>query len=184
MECQDGGQRAGLGLAIAHHHRDQQLRIVEGGAEGVREAVAELTALVDGARGLRRAMAADAAGERELLEELEHPLDVLALVRKDLGVGPLEIDGPQHPGRSVPGTGQEDRVQVVLVDQPIEVDVGKAQPGTRAPVAQQALLDVLRLERLAEQGIALQVDHADREVVARPPVRVDLAQLVGGQAVR
>ena len=44
--------------------------IVERGAEGVRDAVAELAALVDRARRLRRAVAADAAGEGELLEEL------------------------------------------------------------------------------------------------------------------
>ena len=41
------GQRPGLGLAVADHAGHQQLRIVEGRAVGVREAVAQFTALVD-----------------------------------------------------------------------------------------------------------------------------------------
>ena len=138
-------QRPGLGFAVADHHRHQQVRIVEGGAEGVRDAVAELAALVDGARRLRRAVAADAAGEGEFLEELAHALLVLALVRIDLRVGALQIDRRQHARRAVARAGQEDRVEVVLVDQAVEVNVGEAQAGTRAPVPEQAQLDVLGL---------------------------------------
>ncbi|GIW07487.1 MAG: hypothetical protein KatS3mg060_2292 [Dehalococcoidia bacterium] len=41
------GERAGLRLAVAHHAGHDQVRVVEGGAEGVRERVAELAALVD-----------------------------------------------------------------------------------------------------------------------------------------
>ena len=79
-----GGQRAGLGFAIADHRGDDQVGVVEGGAEGVGEAVAEFAAFVDGAGGFGGAVAPDAAGERELFEELAHALLVLALVRIDL----------------------------------------------------------------------------------------------------
>src|SRR4030095_1150887 len=64
-----GGERSRLRFTIAHRYRDQQAGIVERGAEGMRDAVAELAALVNGAGSLGRAVAADAAGERELLEE-------------------------------------------------------------------------------------------------------------------
>ena len=64
------GERAGLGLAVADHAGDQQVGVVERGAVGVRERVAELAALVDRARRLRRDVARDAAGERELPEQL------------------------------------------------------------------------------------------------------------------
>src|SRR5215467_2136402 len=84
-----GGERSSLRLAVADHDGDEQIGIVEGGAEGVRDAVAELAPLVDRAGSLRRAVAADTAGERELLEELAHPLLVLALVRIHLRVGAL-----------------------------------------------------------------------------------------------
>ena len=55
----------------------------------------------------------------------------------------------------------------------------KFRPGRRAPVAEQPRLDVLRLERLAQQRVVEQVDLADRQVVGRAPVGVDPAELVG-----
>src|SRR5262249_49747576 len=45
-----GREGAGLGLAVADDARDDQVRVVEGGAVRVRQRVAELTALVDRAR--------------------------------------------------------------------------------------------------------------------------------------
>jgi hypothetical protein len=179
-----GGQRPGLGLAIAHHWNHQRVRIVEGGAEGMRDAVAELAPFVDRSRRLRRAVAADPSGERELLEELEHPLGVLALVRIDLRVGALQIDRSEDAGSSVAGAGQEDRVEVVLVDQPVEMGPDEAQSRARAPVSQEALLDVLRLQRLAQERIGAQVDHPGGEVAAGAPEGVHVVQLVGGEAVR
>ena len=74
-------------------------------------------------------------GERELLEELGHPLFVFALVRVDLGVGPFEIDRRQDARCAVAGAGEKDGIEVVLVDQPIEVDVREAQAGARGPSA-------------------------------------------------
>src|SRR5262249_9353072 len=105
-----GGERSRLRFTIANRHRDQQIWVVEGRAEGVRHAVAELPAFVDGPRSLRRAVAADAARERELFEELPHPFFVLALVRVDLRVRAFEIDGRQHARRAVAGAGEEDGV--------------------------------------------------------------------------
>src|SRR4030095_3565210 len=103
-----GRQRPGFGFAIAHHHRHQQVRVIKGGAKGVRDAVPELASLVDGAWGLRRARAADAAGEGEFLEEGTHALLVLALIRIDLRVGALEIGRRQYTWRAVARAGQED----------------------------------------------------------------------------
>ena len=167
-----GRQRPGFGFAIAHHHRHQQVRIIKGGAKGVRDAVPELAPLVDGARGLRRAVAADAAGEGEFLEEGAHALLVLALIRIDLRVGALQIGRRQHARRAVARAGQEDDVQIVLGDQAVEVNVGEAQAGTRAPVPQQAQLHVLWLQRLTQQRVGPQIDHAGGQVVAGAPVGV------------
>ena len=59
------------------------------------------------------------------------------------------------------------------------MDVDEVQPGRGAPVAEQARLDVLERERLAQQRVVEQVDLADRQVVGRPPVGVQALQLVG-----
>ncbi len=127
VDVPGGRQRAGLGLAVADHGRHDQVGVVEGRAAGVREHVAEFAAFVDRARRFRRAVAADAAGERELLEELAQALFVLALVRVDLRVRAFQVDRAEHPGRAVPGPGQEDHVEVVLLDQPVQVDVDEAR---------------------------------------------------------
>jgi hypothetical protein len=44
-------------------------------------------------------------------------------------------------------------------------------------VAQKPVLDVLGLQRLAQEGVVLQVDHPDRQVVAGAPVGIDLPKL-------
>ena len=172
-----GRERAGLRLAVADDAGDDEIGVVERHAVGVRQAVAELAAFVDGAGRLRRHVAADVAGEGELLEELPHPLRVLALVRIDLGVGALEVGRPEHPRRAVARPGHEDHVEVVLDDHPVEMHPDEGQRRARAPVAEQPVLDVLGLQRLLQQRIVLEVDHADRQVIARPPVGVHQLQL-------
>ena len=75
----------------------------------------------------------------------------------------------------MPGPREVDRVQVVLLNQPVEMDVGKGLAGIRAPVTQHAWLYVLDLERLTEQGVVLEVQHPQAQVEAGTPVLVDLA---------
>src|SRR5262245_31390665 len=122
-----GRERPRLGLAVAHNDGDQQGRIVESGAERLGDAVSAPGAFVDRSGRLRRAVAADAAGEREVLEKGAHALDVLGLGRVDLGVRALEIDGREYARRAVAGAGDEHRLEAVLVYEAIEVDVDEAQ---------------------------------------------------------
>ena len=85
------GERAGFGLAVPDHGQSDQVRVVEDRPVGVRDAVAQLAALVDAAGGFGGAVAADAAGERELLEEALQSRQVFTLVRVDLGIRPFEV---------------------------------------------------------------------------------------------
>ena len=72
-----------------------------------------------------------------------------------------------------------DRVQVVLLDQPIEVNVGEALAGVGAPVTEEPRLRVLQAQGLPQQGIGLQVLHPNAQAEVGPPISVDLAELVG-----
>ena len=63
-------------------------------------------------------------------------------------------------------------------DHAVQVGVDEVQPGRRAPVPEQARLDVLRQQRLAQQRVVEQVDLADRQVVGGAPVGVDQGELV------
>ena len=68
-----GGERPGLRLAVADHAGDDEVGVVERRAVGMRQAVAELAALVDRARGLRRDMRADVAGKENCLKNFCMP---------------------------------------------------------------------------------------------------------------
>ncbi len=155
-------QRPGLGLAVADDAGDQQVGVVEGGAERVRQAVAELAALVDRAGRLGRHMARDAAGKRELLEEPLHPGLVLRDVRVDLAVRALEPGVGNQRRPPMPGAGDIDHVEVVLLDDAVQVHVDEVQPRRRAPVAEQSRLDVLKRQRFLEQRVGIEIDLADR----------------------
>ncbi len=72
------GQRPGLGLAVADHGDDNEFRIVESGAVGVRERVSELATLVDRPWSLRRNVRRNAAGERELPKKPAQTFVILA----------------------------------------------------------------------------------------------------------
>ena len=173
-----GGERAGLRLAVADDAGDDQVRIVERRPVGVAQGVPELAPLVDAARRLRGDVAGDAAGEAELLEQLLHPLGVLADVRIDLAVGAFEVGVGHQRRAAVPRADDVDHVQVIALDDPIEVHAEHVQARRRAPVAEQPRLDVLPLERLLQQRVVEQVDLPDRQVVGGPPVGVELAELV------
>jgi hypothetical protein len=164
---------ARFGLAVADHAADDQIGVVEGGAEGVQEGVAELTTLVDRTRGLGGDVARDAARIRELGEEPGEAVDVAADRRIDLGIGALEIRVRDHARPAVAGPCDEDRVQVALADHAIHVGIHEIEAGRGAPMPQQSRLDLIDRQRFPEQRVRAQVDLAHREVVRRAPIGID-----------
>ena len=140
-------QRSGLRLAVADHAGGDKAGIVEDRAMGVRHRIAELAALMNGPRRLRRHMARNPAGKRELNEETLHALFVPGNVRIDLAVGPFEISVGHHTWPAVAGTGDIDHVEVELLDQTVQVDVDEIEARRGAPMAEQARLDVVLRER-------------------------------------
>jgi hypothetical protein len=171
-------QRSGLGFAVADDHRYEQIGIVEDRPKRVRHAITQFAALVDRPGRLRRAVAADAAGKRKLFEELAQAVHVLRLVRIDLGVASLEIGIGQRRRGAMSGASDVDRVQVVFLDETIEMDPHKTLTGVGTPMADETFLDVFGGERFAQQRVVTQIQHAQRQVIARAPVRVDIAELI------
>src|SRR5262249_29429413 len=114
----------------------------------MRHAVAQFTALMDASRRFRSGVAADSAGGRKLLEEALHPRQVLALVRVNLGISSFEISIGKDGRCTVARPRDENRVQVIFVNQPVEMDVGKGLTGIRPPMTQQSSLDLFHLQRL------------------------------------
>jgi hypothetical protein len=167
--------------AVADDARDEEARVVVRGAEGVRERVAELAALVDRARRLGCDVAGDPARERELAEELLEARLVGRHVRVELAVGALEVGVRDHTRPAVAGAADVDRVQVAGADGAVQVRVDKVESGDGAEVAEQARLHVLGPQRLSEERVVEQVDLPDGEVVRGAPVRVEEPQLLRGE---
>ena len=167
------GERPGLGLAVADDAGDEQVGVVERRAERVHERVAELAALVDRARHLRRDVARDPARERELAEEPPEPALVRAHVWIALAVRALEVGVRDERRSTVARAGDEDRAQVARPDLPVQVGIEEVEAGHRAEVAEQPRLHMLGLQRLAQERVGEQVDLRDGEVVGGAPVRVE-----------
>ena len=76
-------------------------------------------------------------------------------------------------------TGQEDGVQIIFLDQPVEVNVGQAHARIGAPVTEQAAFDVLAFERLTKQRIVSQIDNSCGKEQRRVPIGLHPPQLIG-----
>src|ERR1051325_3199230 len=83
----------------------------------------------------------------------------------NLGVGTLEIDVRQQRGAAMAGAGEVDDIQIVLADDAVDVGVDEAQPRRGAPMPEQARLDVLATQRLAQEWVGQQVDLSNGQIV-------------------
>ncbi len=175
------GQRPGLGLAVADDARDDQFRIVEGGAERMAERVAELAAFVQRTGTLRRGMAGNAARERELAEQRAHAVLVLGDLGIGLRPGPLQPGVGDHGRPAMAGAADVDHVHVLAADDAVEVGVDEVLARRRSPVAEDHALDVGGHQRTLQQRVVAQVHLPDGQVVGGTPIGVDAAQLLRRQ---
>ncbi len=177
------GQRAGFRLAVADDAGDDQVGIVERRAVGMGEGIAELASFVDRARNVRRYVAGNAVGPGELPEEPMQSGPAAFDRRIVLGVRSLQVGMRHQPRPAVPGADDIDHVEIVLLDQPVEVDIEEVQSRRRAPMSQQPRLDMVDRQRRFEQRVILQIDLPHREIVRRSPVGVHLPEEIGRQAI-
>ena len=81
----------------------------------------------------------------------------------------------------MPGPCQVDNVRVALLNQAVKVDVDEVEAGRSAPMAQEARLHVIRLQRRPQQRVLPQVNLGDRQVVGSGPIALYPVEVVGGQ---
>jgi hypothetical protein len=80
----------------------------------------------------------------------------------------------------MPWPSQKNCIEIVLLNKTVQMNVSEAQTRTGTPVAQQSILDVFSLQRFTKQRIVLEINHAYGQVIAGPPIGIDLAQFVCG----
>ena len=180
VELPGSCERAGLCFAVADDAGCDEVWVIGHGAEGVGEGVAQLAALVDGTRGLGRNMGGDAAGERELLEELLHAFLVAGDVGVNLLIAAVQPILSDHGVSAVAGAGDIYHIKVIFFDNSVEVSVDKVLTGHGAPVADDLFLDALFGERFLQQRIVKQIKLAGGEIIGRAPICVQRGQLLLG----
>src|SRR5271157_1628133 len=129
---------------------------------------------MDRTRALRRGVAGNSAGKRELQKELAQAGLILADVRIDLAVSALQVRVPDHRRAAVSGAGDVNHVEVVLLDDPVQVCVDEVLSGGGAPVSQQHVLHIRQSQRPLQQRIVVEINLAYRQIVGGTPVGVDL----------
>src|SRR6185312_1739762 len=174
-------ERACFCLTIPDCTTDEEIRIVEYGAIRVQQRISQLSAFMYGSRCFRSDVTGYAARKRELLEKALQTSGVATYMRIDLAVRPLEVGVGDDTRSAVAWTGDENRVDVVLPDQPVHVHVHEVQSGCRTPVAEQPALDVVEAQRCAQERIGEEIDLADGEVVRGAPVGVYQPELIHGK---
>jgi hypothetical protein len=85
----------------------------------------------------------------ELAEHKPQAVFIVRDLRVNLGIGAFKIGAGIERWTSVPRTGNEDDVGVMLFDEPVQVNVDEVLPRRGAPVAEKPWLDLLCLERQA-----------------------------------
>ncbi len=136
-------ERTGFGFAVAHHARRQKIGVVKDRAERMDQGVTQFSSFVNRTGRFRRDMARNAAGKRELFEQPLHPFLVLRNLRINFAVGALKISIRHQARPAVAGTGDVNDIQILLANDAVKMHVNEVQPGRRAPMSQQAGLDVL-----------------------------------------
>ncbi len=106
-------QRPGLGLAIADHACDDEIRVVECRAIRMRQRIAQFAAFVNRPGRFGGDVTGDAARKRKLLEQPVHSLLVLRYIGIDLAVGSLEVGVRDERRPAVTGPGDEKHRQIV-----------------------------------------------------------------------
>ena len=156
-----GGQCAGFGFAVADHAGNDQVGIVEGCAVCVRKAVTKLAAFMNRPRYLRRDVARYAIGPGKLAKQSAQSFGIARDGRIVLGIGAFQISVGDDAGTAMAGADDVHHVQVMLANQPVQVDIQQVQAGGSAPVTEQARLDIGQRKRRGQQRIVLQVNLAD-----------------------
>ena len=138
-------ERSRFRFPIAYDATDQQFGVIKRGAVGMGDGIAQLSTLVDRAGRLRRHVARNPARKGELLEEALHALFGLLDVGIEFAVRSFKIRVRDKARTAMAGPGDINGVQIKLFNHPVHMHVNEIQTGRRAPVAQQARLDVIDL---------------------------------------
>src|SRR5487761_1547269 len=109
-----------------------------------------------------------------------HAIRSLRNVRIELTVGAFEVRIRDETRTAVSRASDVNDVQIKFFDEAIEMHINEVQSRRRAPVTQQARLNVLNLQPLVEQGVIEEINLSDGKIIRGAPVGVLFAELFLG----
>jgi hypothetical protein len=74
-----------------------------------------------------------------------------------------------------------DHIEVVRLDDPLEVHMHEVETRRGPPMSGQSRPDRPLFERDLAQRTGIKIDLDDRQFIGRPPVRIDVPQMLRGQ---
>src|SRR5581483_7229827 len=99
---------------------------------------------MNGTWGRHTHMAWYSSRRRELAKEVVHPHFILRHLRINLGVCSFQVDIRQQRRASMPWSCQIDHIYVVILDQPIQMDINETEPRRCSPMSKESRLDMFR----------------------------------------
>src|SRR5271155_3849654 len=97
------------------------------------------------------------------------------------GITAFKIGVGVERGAAMPGPRDVNEVRIMRLDEPVEMNVDEVLPRRRAPVSEQPWLDLLRFERLSQQGVFKEINLADTQIVSCAPIAVHLVEHFRGE---
>ena len=128
-------------------------------------------------------MAGNSPGKRKLKEELSQSGFILTDIGIDFAICAFEVRVTHNRRAPVPGTGNVNHVEVVLLDDTVQMRIDEILSGSRPPVSEQHVLDICESQRPFQQRIVVQINLTDREVICGAPVRINLVEEVRSESV-
>ncbi len=105
-----GGRRPGLGFAVADDAGHEQIGVVQRGAEGRAQRVAQFAPLVDRAGNRRAEVAGKPTRPGEGAHEALETVSAVIVLGVELAERPLQVEVGQVGGGAVAGTGDQEHV--------------------------------------------------------------------------
>src|ERR1700730_9359907 len=131
-----GSESAGFRFAVANDAPEYQIRIIEGGAIGMCQRITEFATFMDRAGRLRGDVAGNPVRPGKLAKQPLQSVSAALDRRIALGVRPFEIAVRHDTRTAVAGTDDVDHIQVIVLDQPVEVDIEEIQAGCGSPMTE------------------------------------------------
>jgi len=149
-----GREGTGFSFAVPNNTTDNQVRIIKSGAISVGQGIAKFPAFMNRSGGLGCHMTRNAIWPGKLPKQPMQSVSAALNRGIALGVRSFEVAVRNDARTAMAGTDDVDHVQIIVFDQPVEMDIEEIQSCCRPPMTKQTGLDMFELEGVSSNGLS------------------------------